>query len=84
MVADRTSINRELDGLINQQIHVFKQDARISQSELSEYQQRSQQIRILYRSLDQTGAQMWNRRFAESARQPGTRECPKLLRRVSP
>jgi len=27
MVTDRTSITRELDNLINQQIRIFKQDA---------------------------------------------------------
>jgi hypothetical protein len=62
MVAERTSITRELDNLINQQIHIFKQDAGISESELSKYQQRSQQIRVLCRRLDQDGAQTWARR----------------------
>lgn len=65
MVADRTSINRELDSLINQQIHIFKQDAGISKSELSQYQRRSQRIRILYRNLDLAGAQIWADKHAK-------------------
>jgi len=59
MVADRTSITRELDNLINQQIHTFKQDAEISESELSEYSQRSQRIRILCRTLNQSSFRTW-------------------------
>ncbi len=50
MIADRASIARELDNLIHQQIHTLKQDAKISESELREYLQRSQQIRSLWKS----------------------------------
>jgi hypothetical protein len=59
MVAERTAISRELDNLIDQQIHTLKQDAGISESELGDYRQRSQQIRILCRRLDQASAQIW-------------------------
>jgi hypothetical protein len=52
MVTDRTSITRELDQLIQQQIHTFKQAAKISDPELSEYSQRSQRIRRLCRTLN--------------------------------
>jgi len=53
MVADRNSIARELDHLIYQQIHTLKQDAKISESELDDYHQRSQQIQVLCRRLNQ-------------------------------
>lgn len=55
MVADRTSMTRELDNLINQQICTLKQDAKISAPELSEYSRRSLRIRILCRTLNQGG-----------------------------
>jgi hypothetical protein len=44
MVADRTSVTRELDHLIQQQVQLFRQDAAISESELSEYRKRSRRI----------------------------------------
>ena len=59
MVTDRISITRELDELIRQQIHTFKQDAKISELELSEYRQRSQRIQALCRSLNQGSSQLW-------------------------
>jgi len=58
MVADRTSITRELDNLIHEQIHIFKRDAKISDRELSEFKQRSRRIRILCRTLNQGGPQI--------------------------
>lgn len=67
MVADRTCMNRELDTLISQQIHTLKQDAKISESELTEYQQRSQRIRILCRTLDRTSAEIWANTHAKPA-----------------
>jgi len=51
-MTDRTNITRELDQLIQQQIHIFKRDAKISDPELSEYSQRSQRIRSLCRALN--------------------------------
>jgi hypothetical protein len=52
MVADRTSMARELDELMHQQIHTLKQDARISDAELISFRQRSQRIRVLCRNLN--------------------------------
>jgi len=60
MASDRTSITRELDNLIHQQIQTFKQDAAISESELSEYTRRSQRIRALCRSLNQGSSLTWS------------------------
>jgi SMC interacting uncharacterized protein involved in chromosome segregation len=57
MVADRTSMTRELDKLIDQQIHTLKQEAKISEPELNDYRQRSQRIRMLCRTLDQGSRQ---------------------------
>jgi len=51
IVTDRTGITRELDNLINQQISTFKQDAEISDAELTGYRERSQRIRVLCQSL---------------------------------
>jgi hypothetical protein len=53
MVTDRIGIVREIDVLIDQQIHTLKQDAKISEPELNDYRRRSQRIRILCRTLDQ-------------------------------
>lgn len=61
MVADRTSVTRELDHLIHQQVQLFKQDAAISESELSEYTKRAQRIRALCRSLNQGSFRTWSR-----------------------
>ena len=53
MFTDRTSMTRELDNLIHQQITTLKQDAEIADLELSEFRQRSKQIRALCQSLNQ-------------------------------
>lgn len=53
MVADRSSITRELENLINQQIRIFKRDAGTSDAELADYGLRSEPIRALCRSLSQ-------------------------------
>lgn len=58
MVADNTSINRELDNLIHEQIHMFKRDAKISDPELDEFRQRSQRIRVLCRTLNQASSKI--------------------------
>jgi hypothetical protein len=52
MVADRTSMTLELDNLMLQQIHTLKQKAKISDLELSEYSERTQQIRVLCQALN--------------------------------
>ena len=59
MVADRASMTRELDNLISQQVRTFKQDAEISDSELTEYRQRSRRIRALCQTLNQAGCRTW-------------------------
>jgi hypothetical protein len=57
MIAPQTSMTRELDDLICQQIHTLAQDAQISDAELTKYQQRSLRIRMLCRTLNQESAQ---------------------------
>ena len=60
-VVDRTSVTREIDNLIDQQIHTFRQDAQISQPELTVHRQRSRRIRALCRSLSPAGSPNWIR-----------------------
>src|ERR1700737_4237108 len=52
MVAGKAVVTRELDNLIDQQIQTLKQRLKISESELGEYRQRSQRIRILCQTLN--------------------------------
>jgi len=59
MITDRTRITRELDELMHEQIRTFKQDAKISESDLDEFRQRSQRIRILCQTLNRAGPQTW-------------------------
>jgi hypothetical protein len=49
--ADRTSVAREIDRLIDQQIHDLNQDAEISECQLTDHTERSRRIRSLCRSL---------------------------------
>jgi hypothetical protein len=49
--ADRTSVAREIDRLIDQQIHNLNQGAEISKCQLTEHAERSRRIRSLCRSL---------------------------------
>jgi len=59
MVVDRISVTREIDSLIDQQIHTLSQDAEISKAELTEHTQRSRRIRTLCRSLSQGKSPNW-------------------------
>jgi hypothetical protein len=56
---DNTGITRKVEELIAQQIHTFKQNAAMSDHELKEYLQRSQQIWNLCRRLNQGSSQTW-------------------------
>jgi hypothetical protein len=48
------SLNREIDNLVLEQIHVFKQFSRLSDGEILEYNLRHQHIVWLYRKLDES------------------------------
>lgn len=60
MMAGRTHMIEELDKLIHRQVHIFKQDAKISDLEMSEYHTRYQRIRAICTSLNQGGLQTWS------------------------
>lgn len=57
--ADRTSVTREIDRLIDQQIHTLHQHAAISELELKAHRDRSQRIRSLCRNLRPEGSPNW-------------------------
>jgi hypothetical protein len=59
MGTDRTKITREIDSLIDQQIHTLNQDADISASELNAHRQRSQRIRMLCESQRRGKSPNW-------------------------
>jgi hypothetical protein len=61
MLVDRTRMTHELDDLIKQQIRTLKQDAEISNSDLTNFRQRSQCIRALCQSLNQQAAELRQR-----------------------
>ena len=48
------SLKREIDDLVLEQIHVFKQFSRLSDGEILEYNLRNQHIVWLYRKLDES------------------------------
>jgi hypothetical protein len=58
-VADRSSVTREIDGLIDQQIHTLNQDAEISECQLTEHKERARRIRSLCRSLRPGSSPNW-------------------------
>jgi hypothetical protein len=66
MDAAQTSMTRELDELIYQQIHALAQDAQISDIELTKYWQRSQRVRMLCRNLNERSAQTCTGRFLKN------------------
>ncbi len=54
MMTDPASgIRREVDQLVERQIQTFKQESGLTQSQLLDYHDRSDQITRLYRELDQ-------------------------------
>lgn len=59
MKVGQTRMIEELDQLIHRQVHIFKQDAKISESELSEYHTRSQRIRAICTTLNQGVWRTW-------------------------
>ena len=61
MGTDRTKVTREIDSLIDQQIHTLNQDADISASELKAHKQRSLRIRMLCESQRQGKSPNWIR-----------------------
>jgi hypothetical protein len=52
MTDPASAIKCEVDDLVEQQILTFRQRSSLTSSELDEYQQRADQIRILFRVLD--------------------------------
>ena len=61
MGTDRTKVTREIDSLIDQQIHTLNQDAAISPPDLKAHKQRSQRIRTLCESQRQGKSPNWIR-----------------------
>jgi hypothetical protein len=69
-IAERTTVIREIDGLIDQQIHTFNQDAEISECQLTEHKERARRIRSLCRSLRPGSSPNWIRNQTAG-------ECPR-------
>ncbi len=63
-VVEHPTLTQELDRLVNQQICTLKQNAKISDPELSDYRQRSLRIQMLYRRLNAAGRQTWAKKHA--------------------
>jgi hypothetical protein len=57
--ASNGSLKGEIDDLVLEQIHVFKQFSRLSNGEILEYNLRHQHIVWLYRKLDES-AKGWS------------------------
>ena len=55
MLTDPASLKREVHQLVDQQIQTLKQPSSLTSSQLSDYKQRSQRIRLIYGELDRIG-----------------------------
>lgn len=67
MLTDPASLKREVHQLIDQQIQTLKQPSSLTSSQLQDYKQRSQRIRLLYGELDRIGCARIGVKFGKAS-----------------